>query len=140
MLTLASRSPQRRAILEQLGVEFEVVPADVEEATGGAPRATVVENALRKARAVHGERVLGIDTEVVLDGRVFGKPADAGEAETFLRRLSGRTHTVLSGLVLRRGGDERADVCETHVRFRRLEQRDLAWYVASGEWLGRAGG
>ena len=76
MLTLASRSPQRRAILEQLGVRFEVVPADIEEITSGDPPAVVVQNALRKARAVPGERVLGVDTEVVLDGRVYGKPAD----------------------------------------------------------------
>jgi len=141
VLTLASRSPQRRAILEQLGVEFEVVPADVEEATGGDPRATVVENALRKARAVHGERVLGVDTEVVLDGRVYGKPADAGEAETFLRRLSGRTHEVWSGVALRtEDGDERTGSACTKVRFRLLEQTDLAWYVAAGEWRDRAGG
>ncbi|HET8673219.1 MAG TPA: Maf family protein, partial [Thermoleophilaceae bacterium] len=81
MLTLASGSPQRRAILEQLGLEFEVVVSGAEEVVGSDPRSTVVENALRKARAVEGERVLGADTEVVLDGRVFGKAADASEAE-----------------------------------------------------------
>jgi septum formation protein len=141
MLTLASRSPQRRAILEQLGVQFEVVPADVEEVTGGDPRATVVENALRKARAVHGERVLAVDTEVVLDGRVYGKPTDAGEAETFLRRLSGRTHEVWSGIALRTDdGDERTSDACTRVRFRLLEQKDVDWYVATGEWRDRAGG
>ncbi|MFN2617550.1 MAG: nucleoside triphosphate pyrophosphatase [Thermoleophilaceae bacterium] len=139
-LTLASGSAQRRAILEQLGVDFRVVVPEIEELTEGEPRGLARENALRKARAVAGERVLGVDTEVVLDGRVFGKPSDAREAERFLRRLSGRTHSVLSGIVLRRGGDERADVCETRVRFRRLEQSDLDWYLASGEWDGRAGG
>jgi septum formation protein len=141
VLTLASRSPQRRAILEQLGVEFEVVPADVEEATGGDPRATVVENALRKARAVHGARVLGVDTEVVLDGRVYGKPASREDAETFLRRLSGRTHEVWSGIALRtETGDERTGNACTRVRFRRLEQPDLDWYLGTGEWRDRAGG
>jgi septum formation protein len=140
MITLASRSPQRRAILEQLGVDFEVVPADVEETATGDPPSMVMENALRKARAVKGERVLGVDTEVVLDGRVYGKPADAAEAETFLRRLSGRTHEVWSGIALRTDGDERtASVC-TKVRFRRLEQPDLHWYLESGEWRDRAGG
>jgi len=103
-ITLASRSPQRRAILEQLGVEFTVEAAHVEEATRGEPRAIVVENALAKARAVAAgdgaARVLGVDTVVVLDGRVFGKPADREEAETFLRRLSGRTHEVWSGVAL----------------------------------------
>jgi septum formation protein len=139
-LILASRSPQRRAILEQLGVEFRVEPADVEELTGGDPRGLVLENARRKARAVEGERVLGVDTAVVLDGRVFGKPADAEEAETFLRRLSGRTHQVLSGVVLRSGGAEREEVATTRVRFRLLEQRDIDWYLDSGEWRERAGG
>src|SRR2546423_10190643 len=107
MLTLASRSPQRRAILEQLGIEFEVVPADVEETVKGDPPAMVVENALRKARAVNGDRVLGVDTEVVLDGRIYGKAGDESEAETFLRRLSGRTHEVWSGIALRHDGEER---------------------------------
>jgi septum formation protein len=139
-LTLASRSPQRRAILEQLGVPFRVEPADVEEAADGDPRALVLENARRKARAVSGSRVLGVDTAVVLDGRVFGKPGDEAEAETFLRRLSGRTHEVLSGVVLREGSAERRDVALTRVRFRLLEQRDIAWYLESGEWRGRAGG
>jgi septum formation protein len=139
-LTLASGSPQRRAILEQLGVEFRVVPPEVDELTEGDPRTVALENARRKARAVEGELVLGVDTEVVLDGRVFGKPADAAEAETFLLRLSGRTHEVMSGIVLRRGSDERDDVAVTKVRFRPLEQDDVDWYVASGEWRGRAGG
>jgi septum formation protein len=141
MLTLASRSPQRRAILEHLGVQFEVVPADVEETAKGDPPSVVVENALRKARAVPGERVLGVDTEVVLDGRVYGKPADESEAETFLRRLSGRTHEVWSGIALRTDkGDERSASACTKVRFRRLEQKDIDWYVATGEWRERAGG
>ena len=94
-LVLASRSPQRRAILEQLGVDFTVeVPAGVEELTEGDPRGLVVENALRKARAVPGEPVLGVDTAVVLDGRVYGKPRDEAEAETFLRASrAGRTRS-----------------------------------------------
>jgi septum formation protein len=139
-LVLASRSPQRRAILEQLGVDFRVEPADVEEETSGEPRELVVANALRKARAVPGERVLGVDTEVVLDGRVFGKPADADEAATLLRRLSGRTHEVWSGIALVARGVERTGVVTTRVRFRRLEEPDLAWYLQSGEWRDRAGG
>jgi septum formation protein len=139
-LILASGSPQRRAILEQLGVEFRVVVPDVEEVEEGEPRGAVLENARRKCRAVEGELVLAADTAVVLDGRSFGKPADASEAETFLRRLSGRTHEVHSAIVLRRGSAEREDVATTRVRFRRLEQRDLDWYVGSDEWCDRAGG
>jgi septum formation protein len=140
-LILSSGSPQRKAILEQLGVEFRVEVPDVEELAAGEPRRVVAENALRKARAVAaaGERVLGADTAVVLDGRVIGKPRDEAEAELFLRRLSGRTHQVLTGIALRSGGDERTDVAVTRVRFRRLERRELDWYLATGEWEGRAG-
>jgi septum formation protein len=139
MLTLASASPQRRAILAQLGVDFEVVVPEVEELTDGDPRSTVVENAVRKARAVEGDPVLGADTEVVLDGHVFGKAGSEEEAELFLRRLSGRTHEVWGGLALRRAGDERTASAVTRVRFRRLEAADIAWYLGTGEWRERAG-
>jgi septum formation protein len=139
-LVLASRSPQRRAILKQLGIEFRVEEPEVEELTAGDPRRLVVENARRKAAAVEGRRVLGVDTAVVLDGRAFGKPPDEAGAETVLRRLSGRSHEVMSGIALRRGREERSDVAVTRVRFRLLEQPDLDWYVASGEWRERAGG
>jgi septum formation protein len=141
-LILASGSPQRRAILEQLGVEFRVEAPEVEELSTGDPRGVVRENALRKARAVAGrdERVVGSDTAVVLDGRILGKPAGREEAETFLRRLSGRTHEVMSGIALREpDGRERTDVAVTRVRFRRLERPVLDWYLATGEWEGRAG-
>ena len=140
-MILSSRSPQRRQILEQLGVAFRVEAPEVEELTGGDPRALVRENALRKARAVPAsERVLGADTAVVLDGHAFGKPRDEAEAEIFLRRLSGRTHEVMTGIALREpDGAERSDVAVTKVRFRRLEQPDLAWYLATGEWRERAG-
>jgi septum formation protein len=100
----------------------------------------VVENARRKARAVEGELVLGCDTEVILDGHVFGKPRDEDEARTFLRRLSGRTHEVYGGIVLRRGGEEQAAESVTRVRFRLLEPPEIAAYLATGEWRGRAGG
>jgi septum formation protein len=140
-LILASRSPQRRAILEQLGVHFRVdAPEGVEELTEGEPRRVVVENALRKARSVPGEPVLGVDTAVVLDGRIYGKPRDESEAETFLRSLAGRGHVVLSGIALRRGGVERTDVAVTRVRFRALGTREIDWYLRTGEWRGRAGG
>jgi septum formation protein len=140
VLTLASRSPQRRAILEQLGVDFEVVVPDVEELTEGEPGAVVVENALRKARAVAGELVLACDTEVVLDGRVYGKPHDVGEAEAFLRELSGREHQVVSGLALVEQGREQTAVAWTGVTFRTLDDALLRWYLAGGEWRDRAGG
>ena len=140
MLTLASRSPQRRAILEQLGIEFAVAVPDAEELTEGEPEVVVVENAVRKARSVRAERVLGVDTVVTCDHRLLGKPRHEDEARTFLEQLRGREHEVWSGLALLDGGRERTAASVTTVRFRRLEQVDIDGYLASGEWRERAGG
>jgi septum formation protein len=140
ILTLASRSPQRRAILTQLGVEFEVVVPDVEELEDGDPRELVLENALRKARAVPGAVVLGVDTTVVVDGRSYGKPVDKEEAEQTLQLLSGRTHEVSSGVALIQGGTELTTTATTKVTFRDLPQPLLRWYLDSDEWQDRAGG
>ena len=135
-MILASRSPQRKAILEQLGFDFEVVVPDVEELEDGDPREMVVENALRKARAVEGDLVLGVDTTVVVDGRSYGKPVDEGDAKATLTLLSGRSHEVWSGIAL----NERTAAACTTVTFRSLDQPLLRWYLASGEWRERAGG
>lgn len=140
MLTLASASPQRRAILEQLGIAFEVRPADVEEATEGEPAAVAEGNAVRKAEAVAGDLVLGCDTIVVLDDRILGKPRDAEEARAFLGALAGREHRVLSGLAVLRDGALRSGVAETTVAFRRVDGAFVDAYVATEEWRGRAGG
>jgi septum formation protein len=141
-LILASGSPQRRAILEQLGIAFDVQVPDAEELAEGEPRQTVIENARRKTRAVSArDRVLGVDTAVVLDGHIFGKPRDADEAASFLLALSGRSHEVMSGIALREpDGSERTDVAVTRVRMRALEGALLDWYLATGEWAERAGG
>ena len=139
-LTLASSSPRRRAILEQLGVTFRVEAPEVEELTDGAPRELVVRNALLKLRAVPGERVLAVDSMVVWDGSAHGKPADAAEAERWLRELSGRWHEVMGGIALREGGEERTELAVTRVRFRELSDADIERYLASGEWRDRAGG
>jgi septum formation protein len=117
-------------------VEFEVVVPDVEEREDGDPREMVVENALRKARAVRGDRVLGVDTTVVVDGRSYGKPADEDEARRTLSLLSGRTHEVWSGIAL----NERTATACTRVTFRDLDEPILDWYLRSGEWRERAGG
>jgi septum formation protein len=93
-----------------------------------------------KARAVEGERVLACDTEVNVDGEVFGKPADEAEARAMLERLSGRSHEVLGGLVLRCNGVERTAIASTLVQFRELGPDEVDRYVESGEWRGRAGG
>ena len=140
LLTLASRSPQRRAILEQLGIAFRVATPDVQEVVDGEPEALVVENARRKARAVEGGLVLGVDTDVFLGGRVHGKPPDEAAARVVLRLLSGRVHEVWSGVALRSDEGLRSASARTLVRFRRLTEAELDWYLAGGEWRGRAGG
>jgi len=141
---LASRSPQRRAILERLGVRFTVRPSDAPELEHGEPGAIARENALRKARAARlpgrAEAVLGCDTVVALDGVLYGKPADEGEARETLRALSGATHEVLSGLALLLPGEERTALARTAVSFRWLSEAQLDWYLARGEWRERAGG
>ena len=136
-LVLASTSPQRRAILAQLGVPFEVVAPDYDEAPGGDP----LEHAAGKARSVPVDErpVLGVDTVVVIDGRQLGKPVDAGDAERMLETLSGGTHEVRSGLCLRSLAWEELHLETTRVTFRSLTPRDLAAYMESGEWEGRAG-
>jgi septum formation protein len=145
-LLLASTSPQRRAILEQLHIPFDVAAPRYEEddPPDADPAELVRRHALGKARSVAADAgnrpVLGVDTTVALDGRIYAKPADAGDAERMLDELSGRTHAVVSGLALVTPGWELVEDSSTLVTFRRLTPRDLAAYVASGEWEGRAGG
>jgi septum formation protein len=145
-LLLASTSPQRRAILEQLGIPFDVVaPEYAEDGDGFADAVAMVkEHAAGKARSVAGgagdRPVLGVDTAVVLNGKVYGKPRDAAEAEQMLEALSGRRHAVISGLCIITPGWELVDADTTFVDVRALTPRDLAVYLASGEWEGRAGG
>jgi septum formation protein len=135
-LILASTSPQRRAILEQLRIPFEVVGPEYTE-QGDDP----VEHAAGKARSIDGgdQPVLGVDTVVVCDHAVLGKPDTAGDAERMLERLSGRTHDVVSGLCLRTRAWEELHRDVTRVTFRALTPRDIAVYVATAEWEGRAG-
>jgi septum formation protein len=145
-LLLASTSPQRRAILEQLGIPFDVVPPRYQEddPPDADPVDLVRAHARGKALSVAGQAgarpVLGVDTTVFLDGRIYGKPTHPEEALEMLDELGGRTHRVVSGLCLVTPGWEVTEVEETAVRFRRLTPRDLGDYVASGEWIGRAGG
>jgi septum formation protein len=145
-LLLASTSPQRRAILEQLGIPFDVATPRYEE--HDPPEANAVrlvrEHAVGKARSVwaeaDGRPVLAVDTAVALGGRIFGKPDDAAEAERMLEALAGETHVVVSGLCLMTPGWELVEHDSTRVTFRRLTARDLAANLAHGEWEGRAGG
>ena len=142
-LKLASTSPQRRAILEQLAIPFEAIaPVYVEDDPPDAdPEELVRRHAEGKARSVHtgGQVTLGVDTTVVLDGRIYGKASDATHATRMLEELSGRTHTVVSGLCLLGAGDDVIAHERTDVTFRLLTPETLSAYVASGEWEGRAG-
>jgi septum formation protein len=136
-LLLASTSPQRRAILTQLEIPFEVVVPRYEEVPGTGP----IERAAGKAHSVEPDDrpVLGVDTEVLFDGELLGKPANETEAEAMLEALAGRTHAVVSGLCLRTRAWEELHSETTLVTFRELTPRDLGAYVATGEWEGRAG-
>jgi septum formation protein len=143
---LASKSPQRRAILEAIGVPFRLIDVDVAELEAGPPEEVARENAARKAlagapHAHDGEIVLGVDTLVALEGEIWGKPVGEPAARATLSRLSGRTHEVVSAIALVRAGEQPEVVTETtRVTFRELDDAMLGWYLASGEWRGRAGG
>jgi septum formation protein len=144
-LLLASSSPQRRALLQQLGLPFRVVTPGYEElALPLAPIELVEAHARGKARSVERAKgdgaILGVDTAVVVDDDVLGKPVDAEHARAMLGRLAGREHVVASGLTLRLGELETTRHATTVVRFRSLAPRALDEYVALGEWQGRAGG
>ena len=142
-LVLASSSPQRRAILSSLGLDFDVRPTDVAESDEGPPVAVARENALRKAVSVPrapGECVLGVDTVVATGLEIWGKPPNADAAAETLRRLSGTTHDVVSGFALCSDDGVVAGDDVSRVTFRELDEDLIAWYVGCGEWEGRAGG
>lgn len=149
MLHLASKSPRRRALLARLGVAFGTIDVDIREARApGEPAEDYVRRMAReKAGAgllavagVPGALVLGADTEVVLDDEVFGKPRDAADAEAMLRRLSGRTHEVLTAVSLVSAGREAQRLSRSRVTFAALDDGQVAAYVAGGEPMDRAGG
>lgn len=148
MLHLASQSPRRRELLARLGVDFGVVDVDVpEQRAPGEPPVDYVRRVAREKAgagllevvAVPGALVLGADTEVVLDDEVFGKPRDGADAAAMLRRLSGRTHEVISAVSLVSAGLEAQVVCISQVSFAPIDEQEIAAYVASGEPMGRAG-
>lgn len=146
-LVLASKSPQRKLLLEQLGMPFRVVVSDHDEGVrDGDPAHTVQQNARGKAEEVlareplrAGELVLGVDTVVVLDGEIIGKARDADEAARHVRRLAAHTHEVFSGIYLTSRKVALATHAVTRVTFRSLTDADLDAYIASGEWRERAG-
>ncbi|WP_426702493.1 Maf family protein [Rhodanobacter sp. Col0626] len=147
-LHLASQSPRRRQLLEQIGVDFVVLDVEVIEQRmpDETPQDYVSRVARDKARAglvsldcVEDAAVLGADTEVVLDDEVFGKPRDAAAAAAMLRRLSGRTHAVISVAWLVDAAREASAICVSQVRFATLDEPTIAAYVATGEPFGKAG-
>jgi septum formation protein len=144
-LVLASASPRRKALLAQLGLDFLVDPADVDESVrrGESPATYVERLALEKAELVAvrhgGALVLAADTTVALDGRILGKPVDAREAQAMLAALSGRTHRVLTA-VATAGRHRAVRTARTDVTFAALGPEALAWYAGSGEPLDKAGG
>ena len=143
---LASASPRRADLLRAAGYDFIIRPPAVDEsivpgesACAHVCRLADAKAAAAAAAAAPGDVVLGADTVVVVDGLILGKPADDAEAAGMLRRISGRSHEVLTGVTLRRDGRTRSAVARTVVHFTHLTEEDLAWYVASGEPRDKAG-
>ena len=132
--------------MRQLGCEFAVVESAVDELSTGDPATVVVENALRKARAVAndpgsaGATVIGADTEVVLAGRVLGKPSDLNTAREYISALSGSTHEVHGGIAVIANGRESTAHSVTSVKFRDLQSDEIERYLMTDEWQERAGG
>jgi septum formation protein len=145
-LILGSASPRRRELLAQLGIRPDAVRhADIDETPqpGEAPRAYAIRIAAEKAAALPpgpGELVLCADTTVAAGRRILGKPADAAEAAAFLRLLSGRRHRVITALALRGPGRVWQRAVTTQVAVKRLSEEEIARYLASGDWRGKAGG
>jgi septum formation protein len=143
-LVLASQSPRRADLLRAAGFDFEVRVADVDESVlpGESPHDYVSRLAIAKAvaaRRADDDLVLAADTTVVVDGHVLGKPADAADASRMLRRLAGREHDVLTGVCLLRGRYRDTRVAATRVGFLPMTDDEIAWYVASGEPMDKAG-
>ena len=145
-LILASASPRRRDLLAQVGIVPDAILAPAIDETplrGESPRACALRLAEAKAAAVAAgpdDVVLAADTVVALGRRMLGKPADAAEAAAFLALLSGRRHRVVTAVAVRRGARRWSRAVETAVRFKRLDGPEIAAYLASGEWQGKAGG
>ncbi len=145
-LILGSGSPRRLELIAQLGLTpAEVRPPDIDEdpAKGELPRAYVNRIAREKAEAVQiskGDVALCADTTVALGRRIMGKPADAGEAATFLHALSGRRHKVITAIAVKRGDQIWTKDVQSTVAMKRLSNAEVNWYLATDDWKGKAGG
>ena len=140
-LLLASTSPRRADLMRAAGYAFDVAPSGVDEwpYPGGDPADYVESLARAKASGVPGDVVVGADTVVVLDGEVLGKPRDPADAVSMLRRLSGRTHEVVTGVAVRENGALRSGHARTRLTLRPLTHAEIDAYVAGGEPLDKAG-
>lgn len=143
-IVLASASPRRVELLSRITPDFIAVPSDIEEEAAGSPEEQVLTLARAKAHKVarrHEGIIIGADTLVVLDEEILGKPRSRGEAGAMLTRLSGREHTVLTGLyVLSTKSGEQRQACErTTVCFRPLDEEEIDAYLATGEYADKAG-
>ena len=143
---LASASPRRLALLQQIGIEAKVCPADFDEVSGSAVQAedVVLANAIGKCKAVvkiKGDSlpVIAADTVVVAEGVILGKPQNEEDAVEMLKQLSGKNHKVMTGIAVSYAGEMLAEVCETEVVFRELTDEEIKKYVATGEPLDKAG-
>jgi len=143
VLVLASASPRRAAILGALGIPFRTVTPSVDESLLPGEKGAIAAERLARAKAAavapQDLPVLAADTLVVCDGEVLGKPNTAEEAERMLRTLSGRSHEVVTGVCLSDGAASRSAVETTVVTFAPLSPAEIAWYVATGEPLDKAG-
>ncbi len=150
-IVLASKSPRRREILAMLGVKFEIITADTDESSDIADPALLVrELALRKGRAVREQLwaqglwdndtlIIAADTVVAAGDQILGKPQGDADAARMLRMLSGSAHDVISGVALLQGTRESADFDKTAVHFAKMREKDIEWYVKSGEPRDKAG-
>ena len=142
---LASQSPRRRELLTLVGLAHEVMPADInEDVRAGEDPAAYTERLAREKAAVIAARhpeaiVIAADTTVVVDGEILGKPTDVADARAMIRRLAGRSHTVLTAIAVARGGNEVSAVESVGVTFRALTDDEIARYVATGEPMDKAG-
>ena len=140
MLHLASQSPRRAELLARLSVDFGILELDIpEHRQPGEPAEDYVRRVAREKAGAGLLKVVAVPGAVVLEDEVFGKPRDAADAAAMLARLSGRTHRVISAVSLVSAAREAQAVSISEVRFARLDEADIATYVASGEPMGRAG-
>jgi nucleoside triphosphate pyrophosphatase len=145
-IILASESPQRSRILEELGISYRLLASDADEIVGATPQETALTNAKRKIAAAissvdHGTVILAADTVLTMQGQIFGKPKSKNEAKSFLQKFSGKSVEAVSGVAAMRKGDTTgfAAIETARIEFETLSKEIIEWYISTGEPLVRAG-